>query len=161
MQTFLPVDNFKTSVECLDNMRLGKQRVEAMQIINALTTGKGWVNHPATKMWRNHIPALMYYHDLCIEEWVSRGFNNTMKMYHPEVESIIYPEWFGNEDFHRSHQSNLLRKANEALNKSHRLYNIGKYSQYSRYLAIFKWYTKISEKHHWTTKTNLPYIWPV
>lgn len=160
MQTFLPVDDFKTSIECLDNMRLGKQRVEAMQILNALIYNRGWVNHPATKMWKHYIPALMYYHDLAIEEWVRRGFNNSMKLYNPDPLLVIYPEWFGNEDFHRSHQSNLLRKANEALLKSHRLYNEGRYSQYFLYLNVYKWYIKIAEKHHWTTQTDLPYIWP-
>ena len=34
MQTFLPYADFKRSAESLDNKRLGKQRVEAMQIYN-------------------------------------------------------------------------------------------------------------------------------
>ena len=36
MQTFLPYPNFADSLDCLDYRRLGKQRVEAFQIINAL-----------------------------------------------------------------------------------------------------------------------------
>ena len=35
MQTFLPYDNFEESASVLDWKRLGKQRVEAMQIVNA------------------------------------------------------------------------------------------------------------------------------
>jgi len=33
MQTFLPYPDLRDSVACLDNKRLGKQRVEAMQIL--------------------------------------------------------------------------------------------------------------------------------
>ena len=53
MQTFLPYDDFVLSLDCLDYRRLGKQRVEAMQLLNAMKREKGgWINHPATKMWR-------------------------------------------------------------------------------------------------------------
>jgi len=53
MQTFLPQISFKESAECLDNRRLGKQRVEAMQIMKALLLPEyGWKNHPAVKMWK-------------------------------------------------------------------------------------------------------------
>ena len=37
MQTFLPYSDFEQSLSCLDNKRLGKQRVESMQILNILT----------------------------------------------------------------------------------------------------------------------------
>ena len=36
MQTFLPYPNFTASVMCLDYKRLGKQRSEAQQMINAI-----------------------------------------------------------------------------------------------------------------------------
>jgi hypothetical protein len=36
MQTFLPYPNFKKSLQILDYRRLGKQRVEAYQIIRIL-----------------------------------------------------------------------------------------------------------------------------
>jgi hypothetical protein len=111
MQTFLPYPNFKRSVQCLDNKRLGKQRVEAWQILNTLT-GKshGWKNHPAVKMWRGYETALIGYYHCCLDEWAARGFKNE------KLKPIIYPllmdvpKWFGNRDFHRSHQSNLVRK---------------------------------------------------
>ena len=55
MQTFLPYDDFVLSLDCLDYRRLGKQRVEAMQLLNAMKREKGgWINHPATKMWRGY-----------------------------------------------------------------------------------------------------------
>lgn len=53
MQTFLPYPSFRESAKCLDNKRLGKQRVECIQIIKAINNPKyGWQNHPAVKMWR-------------------------------------------------------------------------------------------------------------
>ena len=45
MQTFLPYPSMGQSVRCLDYRRLGKQRVEALQILNALDgKSKGWTN---------------------------------------------------------------------------------------------------------------------
>ena len=55
MQTFLPYKSFRNSFESLDYKRLGKQRVEARQVLNILrdkTQTKGWRNHPITKMWK-------------------------------------------------------------------------------------------------------------
>ena len=48
MQTFLPYPNFKRTAKVLDYRRLGKQRVEGMQIINAIENPnpQGWKNHP-------------------------------------------------------------------------------------------------------------------
>jgi len=52
MQTFLPYQNYSRCAEVLDNKRLGKQRVECLQILNALLdASKGWKQHPAVKMW--------------------------------------------------------------------------------------------------------------
>jgi len=111
MQTFLPYEDFKKSAEVLDYKRLGKQRVEALQIHNIVsgkrTTG-GWVNHPAVKMWRGYPDALALYHNTMIDEWVSRGYNNTM----PKIPAynVDKPIWLGDERVHSSHRSNLLRK---------------------------------------------------
>lgn len=117
MQTFLPYPSFNESFKVLDNKRLGKQRVEAMQIINAITgvprkdgkVYKGWLNHPCSVMWKDYVPALKLYHNLCIDEWVSRGFKNNMVKY--DIPSKIeMPHWLGHTEFHGSHRSNLLRK---------------------------------------------------
>lgn len=39
MNTFLPYPDFQESAKCLDNKRLGKQRIETWQIYNAIITG--------------------------------------------------------------------------------------------------------------------------
>ncbi|MFP3464126.1 pyrimidine dimer DNA glycosylase/endonuclease V [Leifsonia sp. SIMBA_070] len=53
VQTFLPYPSFARSVRVLDRARMGKQRVEALQVLRAITVpGYGWRNHPVAKMWR-------------------------------------------------------------------------------------------------------------
>ena len=43
MQTFLPDPDFARSARCLDRLRLGKQRVEVLQLLRALLVpGSGW-----------------------------------------------------------------------------------------------------------------------
>ena len=81
MQTFLPYKSFDESFKSLDYRRLGKQRVEAMQILNVLlgrTETKGWVNHPITKMWKGHENALKEYLNKSRAHWVDRRYNNNM-----------------------------------------------------------------------------------
>lgn len=92
MQTFLPYPDFKKSLQALDYRRLGKQRVEAYQIIRAIKYGSGWQHHPAVTMWRGHINALKLYYNLSLDEWVGRGYrNNMLKM--PIRGKIAYPQW--------------------------------------------------------------------
>ena len=60
MQTFLPYPDDRASAADLDDRRLGKQRVETLQILRALTWRTyGWQNHPAVRMWRGFVPALV------------------------------------------------------------------------------------------------------
>ena len=114
MQTFLPYKSFTKTFKTLDYRRLGKQRVEAKQILNVLldrTDTKGWRNHPIVRMWAGYEDALKMYFNLCVEEWVDRGYNNTMVLEDvPEWGKIKYPHWLGNKSFHSSHRANLLRK---------------------------------------------------
>ena len=115
MQTFLPYSNFNRSLHVLDWRRLGKQRVEAHQVLKVLlgrTNTKGWRNHPITRMWDGYESALKLYFNLCVNEWIRRGYNNNMEL--EDVPYVIkYPEWLGNELLHSSHRANLLRKDNE------------------------------------------------
>jgi len=112
MQTFLPSPSFTESVKSLDYKRLGKQRVEAMQIINILEgkqVSKGWKNHPAVKMWEGYTMALKEYANACIDEWISRGYKNTMQKYNLGM-IVKYPWYIGNEDFHRAMRARLIEK---------------------------------------------------
>lgn len=124
MQTFLPFPDFKLSASVLDNKRLGKQRVEAWQILRALAgLTKGWRNHPATLMWKGHEQALAVYGVFICNEWTSRGFRDSMTdrfintIDDACLVNMTLPSCFGRDDFHASHRSNLLRKAPDYYGK--------------------------------------------
>ena len=62
MQTFTPFSDFEASMRVLDRKRLGKQRVEVIQIVRALTVpGYAWGSHPAALMWKGYEEALGRY----------------------------------------------------------------------------------------------------
>jgi hypothetical protein len=128
VQTFLPYPSFEASARALDHRRLGKQRVEALQILNALTVaGNGWRNHPAVLMWRGYEEALVRYClDICAV-WCELGFNDTcatkvtdalrerLGIHRVRTQAELesdgdVPPWLGDQDLHRSHRSALLRK---------------------------------------------------
>jgi hypothetical protein len=111
----LPYESFHDTAICLDDKRLGKQRVEAMQILNILlgrTKTKGWRNHPAVRMWEGFENALKLYYNTIVQEWIDRGFNNTMK-FETIRGDIEYPPFIGDYAFHISHRSNLMRKESD------------------------------------------------
>jgi len=132
MQTFLPHPDFGMTATLLDRQRLGKQRVEARQILNALLFGGGWTNHPTVRMWRGFEAALVVYGDIIISEWVSRGYRNNMPLLALPFPELRMPPWLGDRAFHASHRSNLLRKAPE---------------HYGRF--------------GWAEGPELAYVWPV
>ena len=135
MQTFLPYDDISLTVACLDSKRLGKQRVEAMQIhdvVSGKRTQGGWLNHPAVLMWSGYADALAFYHNSMIDEWIRRGFRNNMSRLPLPPGEIVFPTWFGDERLHSSHRSNLLRKDSD-------------------------WYGQFG----WSEPTDLEYYWPV
>lgn len=120
MQTFAPYPDIAKSAECLDYRRLGKQRVETLQILNVLTnstTKKGWRNHPAVKQWVGYENALVVYGVQMCSEWIKRGYNDTCtlkikKLFDPR-KKIVFPPWWGNEEFHKHHRGTLLFKQPE------------------------------------------------
>lgn len=110
MQTFLPYPEFDKSAAVLDRQRLGKQRVEAYQIMRAIILGGGWSNHPIVKMWTGYEDALKLYANVMVEEWIRRGYRNSMEIYDITGPVIEYPWWLGIEEFHASHRAALLAK---------------------------------------------------
>jgi hypothetical protein len=127
MQTFLPFPGFEDSVRALDGRRLGKQRVEVIQILRALTRpGYGWGSHPAVLMWRGHEEALGRYGLTCCQVWSELGFADTCaatitaelgSLGIPRIRSQTelaaagaLPAWLGEPALHRSHRSALIRK---------------------------------------------------
>lgn len=139
MQTFLPFKSFSASAAYLDRQRLGKQRVEVYQILRALTgVTKGWTNHPATKMWRGHINALVRYGEAICNEWIMRGYKDTMLdkiRSFKNDETGRPPAWLGDERLHSSHRANLARKDPD---------------QYG-----------LNGHAGWSDDPDMPYYWPV
>jgi hypothetical protein len=127
MQTFLPYPSFARSAAVLDRRRLGKQRVEALQILRALTrTDYGSQHHPAVLMWRSHEEALLAYGAAVCDEWCRRGSPDTcLEQMRREIGlersrsqrelrlAGALPPWLGRRAVHRSHQSALVRKQPE------------------------------------------------
>jgi hypothetical protein len=111
MQTFLPYADFEKCATCLDSRRLGNQRLEALIILRTLRRQcpQGWRHHPAVKMWREYEDALAHYLNCMIDEWVRRGYRNTIRRRRVR-RPIAMPRWLGDERLHASHRSNLLRK---------------------------------------------------
>lgn len=115
MQTFVPYGtDFARNAEVLDRQRLGKQRVEAWQILRTLIgESQGWKNHPAVKMWDGYVEALAQYGIVMCREWIARGYNDSLLErfypYAPAMQSD-WPEWLARPDIMESHRSNLIRK---------------------------------------------------
>lgn len=104
-----------------------------------------WENHPAVLMWQDNELQLCEYTLFIIDTWINKGYKDNIqslilnirftewKVYEEiKLDYPGFPEWFGDTEFHLSHQSNLVRK----------------YPEYYR-----KYFPEIPD--------NLPYIWPV
>ncbi len=133
MQTFLPLPDYLQSMRCLDKPRLGNQVWrEGITLIRGC-----WKNHPVSKMWRGHEYHLGLYLLAGVDVLTERGKD------YPEIRHKITiemdkfintgaPNWLGNDKFHASHRSNLLRK------------NPGWFNQFG-----------------WSEPPDLPYVWPI
>jgi hypothetical protein len=124
VQTFLPYSRFDSTAAVLDDLRLGKQRVETLQILRALVypSYRGWKNHPATAMWRGFTDALVAYGSAICAEWTRRGRADAVRPTLLEFTGGVdlgqdelalrgrLPPWLGLPDFHASHRSALVAK---------------------------------------------------
>ena len=137
MQTFMPHQSFEASAAVLDNKRLGKQRIENLQIAMALVGNGGlrggWKAHPAARMWHGHLAWLVLYQQAICHEWITvRGFRDTCwektlanlardpqasrdweALSSSGIHDVPRP-WFLDSDVLRlTHRDNLVRKAPE------------------------------------------------
>jgi hypothetical protein len=149
VQTFLPYRGFLRSARALDQKRLGKQRVETIQVLRGLTDPNyGWRHHPAVKMWAGYEEALVRYGlDICAV-WCESGRADTcattlttdlaaacgitaIRTQDELTAAGELPPWLGDDALHLSHRSALLRKDPD------------------RYRAMFG-----------DLPADLPYVWP-
>jgi hypothetical protein len=134
MQTFLPYPDFGASAKCLDDRRLGKQRVEVLQLLHCFDHDVRWKTHPCFGMWKYNRNALCDYGVQICKEWIHRGRRDNVLDQIVEYyldEPTENPSWLGNTAFHAAHRSNLLRKD-------------------PNFYGVFGW----------TEPPILPYIWP-
>jgi hypothetical protein len=93
------------------------------------------------RLWEGYELALLLYGWYICDEWVFRGYKDSMRERFCEAiskivknksiwDKIILPKWLGNKKFHDAMKSNLLRKDKKC------------YSQFG-----------------WKVEENLPYIW--
>ncbi|MGW5051583.1 MSMEG_6728 family protein [Actinokineospora sp. NPDC004072] len=129
MQTFLPYADFAATARVLDTRRLGKQRVEAIQVLRGLTVpGYGWRRHPAVRMWAGYEEALVRYGLEICAVWRAAGHADTcadtLRADLKRAKGVdevrgqwelcaagAVPPWLGDAALHLSHQSALVRKA--------------------------------------------------
>lgn len=161
MQTFVPItDSYEDIARTLDRARLNKQALEGWQILMTLLeldpqgnhrTPKGWVNHPAVKMWRGHEMALYQYIQAMVDEWVRRGYKSTIGdkakatimrgIELGRTSSTVGPDWIADLD--------LFKK----IASSHRMALLCKdYEWYSQ----FEWPEDTGKRPE-----TYEYIWPV
>ncbi len=146
MQTFVPCTTYAECAKVLDRQRLGKQRVESLQILTSLHATKagykyGWSHHPAVKMWQGCEIQLGIYSISICEEWITRGYKDTCKEKIKKLvglfesiknQSDAKPLWWGDPRVHNSHKSKLIQKA-----------------------------PNFYSKFNWDVEKNLDYYWPI
>jgi hypothetical protein len=138
----MPYMSVVKSAKVLDRQRLGKQRVEALQIAEVIIKDSNvvfaydkkdgeikpvaWRNHPCVKMWKPYLKYLLYiYIPAIMNEWESREYKNekcSVKLWKLQKQNPLNgdllsddfesPHWL-TEDFCKAHRSNLLRKKPE------------------------------------------------
>lgn len=152
MQVFLPEEKFRSTAQILDQKRLVKQLLEGRQILSALAgETKGWVNHPATRMWKGHETQLVGYLSEIAAEMGIRKYkwqdnwnviHNTFYN-HFNGGNIRYPDWWYDERRHKvtyTHKANLFIKAPDL------------YPQYEEYSKDYRDYVCCERcNYYWPT----------
>ncbi len=125
---FIPFSDPIKIAKILDYKRLGKQRVEAKQILDIIegrAKSNAWKSHPTVLMWKKYANALKYYYDVMVLEWIRRGYQNNMPLF--GVKNSKMPWFMHCQLVLMSHRATLLRK---------------NYAHYSKYFKVPKIYIK-------------------
>lgn len=163
MQTFVPLtSSFEDIARTLDRARLNKQALEGWQILMTLLeldpqgnhrVPKGWVNHPAVKMWRGHEMSLYLYIQAMVDEWIGRGYKSTIGVKAKQtiktaisaglLESSVStpPPWVSNVSVFK------------AVASSHRVALLSK---------DYEWYSQFGwPEDNGTKPESYDYVWPI
>lgn len=166
MQTFLPHNSFSWSLDCLDNKRLGKQRVEAMQILKALKQGPkiAYKIEPIkcrkVKVLKWGLP-LDQGDGVAHTPWYNHPCTKMWKDYEAALErymNISIIKW----------KSRGFKNTMELSFKYHKLWEKVEYPPWftEEFCAAHRSNLLRKDKEYyskfgWTEPDNLPYIWPV
>ena len=156
MQTFLPEPNFQSCAAVLDSKRLVKQLLEGRQIMAALAgTTKGWVNHPATRMWKGYEHVFLLYLSHMRNEMDRRGYktqNNWDEIcriydqHFSDNEKYVEPPWMKNRMGEFGRVINTHRRALYLKDPIH-------YDSYKEYCWAFNLVCCKSCNYYWPTHT--------
>lgn len=144
MQTWLPFESFHASARALRTQELGRQRVDAKQLLIALLFPERksmWRHHPAARMWRGYETQLNLYYMAVVAEWRRRRHKHTMELgseLHRRVGKLYanHPWWLGQPMFHDAQQGALIRRN-----------------------SVYQ--TRLPESNIFVEHTNTPVLWPV
>ena len=131
LMTWLPLPSFKDSVTCLSDEHLGSLRYHVLEIMEYMhqpedsqlpisyTGHEVYEDSPIIQMWKGYELQLIEYGLEACEVWAARH-NDKNKMYEKlslhldwaatEDANMGKPNWFGEIEFHLSHQAELLRQ---------------------------------------------------
>ena len=126
MQVFVPSANCLETASLLDKKRLNKQIIENGQILKAIDRiGKGWLNHPATLMYRPYRQWLVLYNE-CLKAYMSG--DKDLAVQYSIMAARLTPAFLTN-DFCAQHRRRLFTKSPEL------------YPQFAEYGTSFEnWY---------------------
>lgn len=117
---FFPYASVTRSVACLRSIDVRYVRRVSLDILHDLTHGVD-LDKEQQDAFKNH-PSIIYLYGMsACSRWVDLGEKDVVRKHlsrlaekHGINNFFAYPDWFGNEEIHTSHQSALLR-----LDKSH------------------------------------------
>lgn len=165
VQTFLPYPDFAESAKCLDNSRLGKQRIECRQILETLiaidqkvpddagfVAIRGWRNHPAVLMWRGYNTALAFYTHSVEDEWTRRGYRTRYIGYDTNKNNITLSP---------TDQERIIQSFSLRLDQIKLPWWFGMIDFHSSHRAalLFKNYDHYKQ-FNWVERPTLDYWWP-
>lgn len=174
MNTFLPYPEFDKSAACLDNKRLGKQRVEAWQIYLTLQTGptkdcpvcNGWGHiwtgkfigiknetHPCSKCRSTGVLKTPWYNHPAVKMW--EGYEYILLFYGV----VMCEEWKK-----RGFKDTLEEKFRKVWKNHH----VGVFPHWhgdDEFHAAYRSNLLRKDPVHygqfgWKEPNNLPYVWP-
>lgn len=149
MQTFLTdYPALSYGFEYLDRRRLVKQLLETRQIMAALAgTTRGWVNHPATRMWQGKETMLFDYAIQNARELQARSY-----------------KWENNLDYLTEHYNLIveMRDTNGQFNDDDykRIMYTHRGRLYEKDSAYYAQWSNFSDFRQYTCCERCSYYWP-